>query len=61
VVILGGGVIDALEDEMMAIIVETATEYTMDGTMEGIEIVASKVGDDAGILGGAALAKRETK
>lgn len=61
VVVLGGGVIDALEDEMMAIIVETAKDYAMDGTVKGIEIVASKVGDDAGILGGAVLARRETK
>lgn len=61
VVILGGGVIDALEGEMMSIIVETAKEYAMDGTAKGIEIIASKVGDDAGILGGAVLARRETK
>jgi glucokinase len=61
VVVLGGGVIDALEDEMMAIIVETATDYAMPGTAKGIEIIASKVGDDAGIVGGAVLARRETK
>jgi glucokinase len=61
VVILGGGVIDALEDEMMAIIVETAKDYAMNGTAKGIEIIASKVGDDAGIIGGAVLARRETK
>lgn len=61
VVVLGGGVIDALEGEMMAIITETAKEYAMDGTTKGIEIIASKVGDDAGILGGAVLARKETK
>ena len=44
VVVLGGGVIDALGDEMMAIIVETAEDYIMSGTHKGIEIVASKVG-----------------
>ena len=31
-VVLGGGVIDALGDEMMAIIVETAEDYAMSGT-----------------------------
>ena len=31
VVVLGGGVIDALGDEMMAIIVETAHDYAMSG------------------------------
>ena len=61
VVVLGGGVIDALEDEMMAIIVETAKDYAMPGTAKGIEIVASKAGDDAGILGGAVLARRNSK
>ncbi|MEO6181788.1 MAG: ROK family protein [Verrucomicrobiota bacterium] len=61
VVVLGGGVIDALEDEMMAIIVETAQDNAMSGTTKGIEIIASKVGDDAGIIGAAVLARKETK
>jgi glucokinase len=61
IVVLGGGVIDALEDEMMAIIVETAMDYALNGTMAGVEIIASKTGDDAGIIGGAVLAKKETK
>jgi glucokinase len=60
-VVVGGGVIDALEDEMMAIIVETAHDYALQGTAKDIQIVASKLGDDAGITGGAVLAKRETK
>ena len=61
VVVLGGGLITALEDEMMAIILETAKDYVMSGTFEGIEIVASKLGDDAGIVGGAVLARIKTK
>ncbi|HVY68930.1 MAG TPA: ROK family protein, partial [Verrucomicrobiae bacterium] len=61
VVVLGGGVIDQLEDEMMAIIVETARDYAMTGTAKGIEIVASKLGDDAGITGGAVLARMRAK
>jgi glucokinase len=61
VVVLGGGVIEALADEMMSVIVETAHEYAMPGTMKGVEIVASKLGDNAGITGGAVLAKREVK
>jgi glucokinase len=60
-VVLGGGVIDALGDEMMAIIVETAEDYAMSGTSKGIEIVASKAGDDAGIIGAAVLARRAAK
>jgi glucokinase len=61
VVVLGGGVIDALEDEMMAIIVETAFDYAMAGTTNGIEIIASKLGDHAGITGGAVLARQRLK
>jgi len=61
VVVLGGGVIDALEDEMMSIIVETAQDYALPGTAKGISIVASKLGDDAGITGAAVLARKETK
>lgn len=61
VVVLGGGVIEALEDEMMGVIVETAKDYAMPGTLKGVEIIASKLGDNAGITGGAVLARREAK
>jgi glucokinase len=61
VVVLGGGVIGALEDEMMAIIVETAMDYAMSGTTKGIEIIASKAADDACIIGSAVLARKMTK
>lgn len=61
VVVLGGGLISALGDEMMAIIIETAQDYAMEGTHKGIEIVASSLGDDAGIVGAAVLARRGSK
>jgi len=61
VVVLGGGVIDALGDEMMAIILETAHDYGMSGALKGVDIVATKNGDDAGILGAAVLARRQSK
>jgi glucokinase len=60
-IVLGGGVIDALGDEMMAIIIETAEDYAMSGTSKGVEIVASKTGDDAGIIGAAVLARKAAK
>ena len=60
-VVLGSGVIDALGDEMMAIIIETAEDYILSGTNKGVEIVACKAGDDAGIIGGAVLARRAVK
>ena len=60
-IVLGGGVIDALGDEMMAIIVATAGDYAMNGTSKGIDIIASKTGDDAGIIGAGVLARRAAK
>ncbi len=59
-VVVGGGVIEALGDEMMPTIVKTAKEHVMPGTFSGIEIKASKLGDEAGITGGAVLARRGT-
>jgi glucokinase len=61
VVVLGGGVMEALADEMMPTIIKTAKDHAMPGTMKGIEIIASKLGDSAGITGGAVLARRESK
>jgi glucokinase len=61
VIVLGGGVIEALADEMLAIIIETANDYAMPGVLNGVEIFPSKLGDEAGITGGAVLAKRMAK
>ena len=58
VVVLGGGLIEALQDEMIPIIVKTAKEHTLSGTATGIEIKASRLGDNAGITGAAVLARR---
>jgi hypothetical protein len=33
----------------------------MPGTMKGVDVVASELGDSAGITGAAVLARRETK
>lgn len=60
VVVVGGGLIEALGDEMMPALVKTAKEHVMPGTFSGIEIKASKLGDDAGITGAAVLARRGT-
>jgi hypothetical protein len=49
---------EQLEDEMLAIIVETAQDYAMPGTAKGIDIIATRLGDDAGITGGAVLARK---
>ena len=46
---------------MMSVIVETAKDCAMAGTMKGVEIIASKLGDNAGITGGGVLARRQAK
>jgi len=61
VIVIGGGLMEQLEDEMLAIIVETALDYAMPGTTKGIDIVATRLGDDAGITGGAVLARKHTE
>ena len=61
VVVMGGGLMEQLEDEMLAIIVETAMDYAMPGTTKGIEIIATRLGDDAGITGGAVLARKRAE
>lgn len=60
IVVVGGGVIEALADEMMPTLIKAAKEHVMTGTMSGIEIKASKLGDNAGITGAAVLARRGT-
>jgi glucokinase len=61
VVVLGGGVIEALADEMMSVITKTAKEHAMPGTLKGVDIVASKLGDSAGITGAAVLARQSNR
>ena len=61
VVVLGGGVIEALEEQMMPIIQETALDCALDGTAENVTIRASKLADDTGIVGGAVLARKLTR
>jgi glucokinase len=60
IVVVGGGVIEALENEMMPRLIKAAKEHVMPGTMSGIEIEASKLGDHAGITGAAVLARLAT-
>jgi len=56
---LGGGVIDDLGEFMMPVIKKTAVENAIYGSTEGVEIIHTKLGSDAGMLGAAALAMKE--
>ncbi len=61
VIVVGGGLMDALENEMMPVVIKSAREHAFPGSDKGVKILPSKLGDDAGITGGAVLARRETK
>ena len=61
VVVLGGGVIEALSDEMMPAILKSAKAHVLSGTFRNVDIIASKLGDNAGITGGAVLAREKTR
>jgi len=61
IVVLGGGVIDALEDEMFKIITRTALTYAMPGSDKDLKIIPTKLGNDAGITGAAVLAQKQLK
>jgi len=61
IVVLGGGVIEALGDEMMPTITKSAKSHVMPGLFKNVEIFASKLGDNAGITGAAVLARDKTR
>ena len=56
-IVLGGGLIEALEHFMMPIIKASFFENVMSETGKGVKIVPSKLGDDAAIFGGIPLAE----
>jgi glucokinase len=61
VIVLGGGVIEALSDFMVDTIVKTAREHAMPGALKGVDIHASRLADEAGITGAAVLARRRSR
>lgn len=61
VVVVGGGLIEACGDFMMPIIVDSAKPRMMKVYGEPASIVRSYLGDDAGIVGAAVIAKEALK
>jgi hypothetical protein len=45
----------------MPTILETTRDYAMPGTLKDVEILASKLGDEAGITGAAVLVRQRLK
>lgn len=56
-IILGGGVIEALKKFMLPKIISSFDNYVLKDSGKDLKIVASKLGDDAAIYGGIPLAK----
>jgi glucokinase len=56
VIVLGGGVIEALGDEMLPIIEKSAARVAFEYSMQGVRIVRAELGDDAGVIGAAIIA-----
>jgi glucokinase len=55
-IVLGGGVIEALEDYMLPIIKREFNNHVLADSAKNLKILSSKLGDDAVIYGGLALA-----
>jgi len=59
VIVLGGGVIEALGDHMMARIQKGIRRVAFAHTLEQLRVVKARLGDDAGVIGAAMLAKEK--
>ena len=58
-IVLGGGLVEAMEDLILQTVTETANQNVMEVYRGRFEIVAARLGDDAGVMGAAAWAKNE--
>jgi len=58
-IILGGGLIEALGEEVIKRIHHFAKKYAIQHAMSGVEITTAQLGDDAGIIGAAVLAQQK--
>ena len=58
-VILGGGLVEAMEELIVGTVRKTARQNVMSVYKDCFEVVAAKLGDDAGVLGAAAWARQE--
>ena len=61
VIVLGGGIMEQLEQEMLPIIEKVARKQALPGTAKNVQIIGTRLGDDAGITGGAVLVARQLK
>lgn len=58
-IVLGGGLVEAMEDLYVSTVRKTAKQNVMNVYKDRFEVVSAKLGDDAGALGAAAWAKEQ--
>jgi glucokinase len=56
--VLGGGLVEAMETLFIETITKTARQNVMHVYRDRFQVVAAKLGDDAGAIGAAAWARR---
>ncbi|MEO1524350.1 MAG: ROK family protein [Planctomycetota bacterium] len=57
-IVLGGGLVEAMEDLIVGTVEKTARRSVMEAYRDRFKVVAAKLGDDAGVKGAAAWARR---
>ncbi len=58
-IVLGGGLVEAMEDLMVGAVAKTARKHVMSPYRDRFKVVPAKLGDDAGVKGAAAWARQE--
>ena len=53
VVVLGGGLIEAMGEDFVSEVYTIAAELALPNAMNGVEVVSASLGDDAGVIGAA--------
>src|SRR5205823_13035999 len=60
-VVLGGGLIEAMGEPFVRLVEKNVRKHTLKAATSDLRVVASKLGDDAGITGAALLARRASQ
>ena len=61
VVVLGGGLVEAMPDLFIAEVSQTAKDRVMKSFRDTFRVVAAKLGDDATVMGAAAWARHQAE
>lgn len=58
-IVLGGGLVEAMEDLIVGTVKKTARKHVMQAYRHRFDVVAAQLGDDASVLGAAAWIRRQ--